>query len=315
VRELFDQEGVTVSETDPSKPDWIETARRDLDDSCCVLANLATSSGNEFASLERLLVGLGTRKLVVLRSQGGLGAKEVGRVTLTPNHRLVTSDAGISVINLRSDLSHLRSGAALGDDELQLLLQIASLHSACPGLLTSVASPLNLLRELFTVKGAGTLIKTGSNIEHYDSYAQIDRQRLVHLLEDTFERPLVSDFLNRKPEDVYLEAEYRGAAIVVSGAGAAFLTKFAVNKRAQGEGIGRDLWESMVRDHDRIYWRARPKNPAVSWYQSECDGMQRTDDWLVFWKGVAPESVPALIADAIARKPDFALPQTPGSND
>jgi hypothetical protein len=47
---------------------------------------------------------------------------------------------------------------------------------------TSVTAPTNLLHELFTVKGAGTLIKHGSLIEFHRDYQSVDRERLEVLL-------------------------------------------------------------------------------------------------------------------------------------
>ncbi len=305
LRELLESEGVEQTRVTPNDANWVAQAKAALTSERSVVADLDAESSDPFSHLEQLLIGLSTRKLVVLRPQGGLGPKEQGHLSLTPGHRLATSESGISVINLRSDLALLEKGSALAASDLRLLHRINSLHALCPQLLTSVASPFNLLRELFTIKGAGTLVKTGSGIEHFTSYRQLDQARLIELLESTFERELAPDFLKNPPLDIYLESNYRGAAILVPGVEAAFLTKFAVSKRAQGEGIGRDLWEAMLRDHSTVYWRSRPDNPAIGWYQSECDGMQRTQRWLVFWKGVAPESIPRIVEDAVTRRADF----------
>jgi acetylglutamate kinase len=99
---------------------------------------------------------------------------------------------------------------------------------------------------------------------------------------------------------------------VQAGRGADYLSKFAVSHVAQGEGIGRDLWEAVTAQHDALYWRADPKNPIAEWYARECDGMQRTRDWTVFWRGVDADRIPSLIEDARARPNDFQ-PNTEGT--
>jgi acetylglutamate kinase len=168
-----------------------------------------------------------------------------------------------------------------------------------------VASPLNLLAELFTVKGAGTLIKAGTTIERRASYADVDPVRLVALLESSFGRRLEREFLTRSPLAIYLEASYRGAAILHPSPIAPFLSKFAVEPVAQGEGIGQDLWQAIIRDHAAVYWRSRPENPIASWYARICDGMVRMPSWHVFWRGVAMLDVPRMVEQALAQPSDF----------
>ena len=259
-----------------------------------------------FELLGRLLVHLGTRKLVLLRASSGLGPKSPGLLRLSESHQLPTDENGISVINLRTDLSPLKARGGLTDNELALLQRLHTVHTLAPGLLTSVTSPLNLLRELFTVRGAGTLIKTGSSVQRYERYSDLDYPRLAQLLEDTFGRSLRPSFAEKSPLRIYLEAGYRGAAVIYPGIHkAAYLTKFAVDRRAQGEGIGRDLWEALVREYPILYWRARTLNPISSWYATQCDGMQQVGAWRVYWRGILPRAIPGIIQDALAREQDL----------
>lgn len=255
-------------------------------------------------ALGALVVALGTRKLVVLRSRGGLGPHQHGRLSLDARHSLLTHPSGISVVNLTTDLERL-STRHLGRGEAELLRMIAKLHACFPPLLTSVTSPFHLIHELFTVKGAGTLIKTGSTISHHDGFAELDVPRLAKLIEDTFGKTLRVDLTRIAPAHVYVEQQYRGVAIVCPGRTAAYLSKFAVSPVAQGEGIGRDLWEALTARHPALYWRASPDNPIADWYARECDGLHRGQDWIVYWRGVAPETIPELVADARSRQRDF----------
>lgn len=278
----------------------------ELEHTVCVdFSSDKTCSG--FEALGDLAVALGSRKLVLLRTRGGLGPKGASQVNLTPNHVLPTDDNGIGVINLRTDYEPLLQAGLLDEDERYLLSQVATVHQYAPNLVTSITSPLDLLRELFTVRGAGTLIKTGSSILRTDNYRGLDEKRLYDLIEVAFSRRVRPEFFERSTQAIYYEESYRGAAIVQPGIepGSAYLTKFAVVKTAQGEGLGRELWEAVVRDYPVLYWRARAQNPIANWYAGQCDGMHRVGDWWIYWRGVPFERVPALCNDALQRPYDL----------
>lgn len=280
--------------------------REQLRDHGSALIDLRERPKDERADLlGTLLVELGTRKLVILRSRGGFGPHQRGRLPLDPRHSLLTHSSGISVINLTTDLERLLHGRHLGRGEADLLRMLGKLHGSYPPLLTSVTSPFHLIQELFTVKGAGTLVKTGSTIAEHSEVAELDAARLKSLIEETFQKPLRVDLGGIRPVRVYLEQGYRGVALVQPGEPADYLSKFAVSPVAQGEGIGRDLWEAVIARHHALYWRANPKNPIADWYARECDGMQRTERWVVYWRGVEGRYIPGLIDAACARPSDF----------
>jgi acetylglutamate synthase len=272
---------------------------------------------SRFAQIGEWARLLAARKLVLVRGRGGIGPHTNQSVDLGPEHQLPSTDRGISLINLRRDYDALLASSALDASERDLLtgvreaMQSAEVRaearavSTTDRLVTSVTAPINLLHELFTVKGAGTLIKHGSLIEFHASYSSVDLERLGSLLTATFGRTLKAAFFEREATGVYIEQSYLGAAVVSAGGSATFLTKFVVDRLAQGLGIGRDLWEAVTRDHERLFWRARPQNPITQWYQSQCDGMVRTPRWNVYWRGVGHEHIPSLIQEALALGPDF----------
>lgn len=282
-------------------------------------------------ALVRLARELATRKLVILRDRGGLGPHGMSRIELSPGHVLLGHASGISVINLRSDFDALMASGQLDEEDSTLLERARSLLDRILGVggsantMLNVSSPLALLKELFTVRGAGTLIKRGSVVRSLDGYGAVDLPRLEGLLESAFGRALQTGFAERQPLRVYLEADYRGVALIEHGlAGeaqaqpevgpsrAVFLSKFAVQPVARGEGIGQDLWWALVREHPSVYWRSRPDNPINPWYQTVCDGMHRGQRWHVYWRGVEPRLLPALIEDAESRVEDFQRAPTRG---
>lgn len=260
--------------------------------------------------LARVVGKIAPRKVIFLRRAGGLGPHRGPRVELGEGHFLPASASGIGVINLRNDAERLRRADFIGADDKQWLARSELVLEGHLGrdlrATVSVASPLSILRELFTVRGEGTLIKLGSAVASVRSYADANQSKLAELLENAFSRSLLAHFWEREPLRVYFEQDYRGGAFLEPGRGAAFLSKFAVLPIAQGEGLGQDLWWALSRDTPAVYWRARVSNPINAWYRTVCDGMHRADEWIVYWRGVSAECLPGLIEDALARPEDFA---------
>jgi hypothetical protein len=261
------------------------------------------TTDDRFALLQSLATRLETRRVIFLSTSSGLE-----REGAPP----------ISLVNLSTDYERLLGRAGnLSRRHNQLLRQVKSLLEATPQRMqVAVVNPLHLLRELFTVSGAGTLIRRGSRIERHSDFAQIDRPRLQALVESAFGKTLGPSLLDpggrleRETERVYLEEGYLGAALVAQTPVGPYLTKFAVDRQAQGEGIGTDLWSAFTRDYPAFFWRARPANPITPWYVKQCEGMARFSEWVVFWRGLTTERIPAAIQYALAAPADFeALPE------
>ncbi len=200
-------------------------------------------------------------------------------------------------MNLATDVPGLLASGELSRKESIILEASRRLcEEAAPLPFTvAVTSPLNLLRELFTVKGAGTLLRRGARIARHVAWEGVDVPRLRELLASSFGRPPAETFFERTPSLVLLEETYRGCVVLEEAPLGAYLTKFAVSAEAQGEGIARDLWEALVAETPVVFWRARRTNPISDWYARLCDGLMRVPGWTVYWKGLAPASVPAAI--------------------
>jgi GNAT superfamily N-acetyltransferase len=292
-----------------SEPGLVEAVREDLRRERIPVLNFRKVEGESvdqrLAQLGELVRSLGTRKVALLRRRGGFRPLAGKRA----DTQLSVEGGRISIINLTTDRERIAPGMlSKRDTELltasDRLLQLAEPNAA----LISITSPLNLLKELFTVKGAGTLIKRGSAVERHLSYATVDLPRLRQLLETSFGKELAPGFFDLPPLAVYLDASYRGAAIVHDAYPAPYLSKFAVQPEAQGEGIGRDIWEVLIRHHAELYWRSRANNPIASWYINVCDGMVRRAAWQVYFRGIPVELIPEAVAQAERRGADFAAP-------
>jgi len=126
-----------------------------------------------FDAIAELASGLGTRKIVFVGRRSGLQPRD-GRV--------------VSILDLTTEKAAFLAPGVLPEPQADLLRQISRIVERVPHRLTvSVTSPLDLLRELFTVKGAGTLVRRGSAVTRHDGGAGVDAARLVALVEEAFD--------------------------------------------------------------------------------------------------------------------------------
>jgi hypothetical protein len=250
-----------------------------------------------FRLLATLATALETRKLVFLSRRPGLA---------------LGAGPPPSVVSLATDIERLLAPGVLSRGQASLLRQVRQLLDEVPQRLSvTVVNPLQLLRELFTVNGAGTLIRRGSRIDVHDGWNGVDRVRLAALFASAFERPIRPEFFADPVARTFVEEGYRGAAVVQETAVAPYLTKFAVERAAQGEGLGSELWALLTRDFPRVFWRSRATNAITPWYAKQCDGLVRFPEWHVFWRGLPIETIDPAIRFALAAPNDFGAP--PGS--
>lgn len=190
--------------------------------------------------------------------------------------------------------------AGLSSEEKALADIAAVLLDARPGTHISVTSPINLLKEIFTVKGAGTVFRRGSTILS----GEADHKRLLALLEESFKRKPKEHVLADVTQ-TYFEENYRGAALLEQQPEGLYLSKFAVGSEARGEGLAQELWDEVCKKHPAFFWRSRKGNPINQWYDRHADGRHTADGWVVFWRGIDANAIPGLIAFCVFRPADF----------
>ncbi|KAM4064791.1 NAT, n-acetyltransferase, of n-acetylglutamate synthase domain-containing protein [Hirsutella rhossiliensis] len=176
-----------------------------------------------------------------------------------------------------------------------------------------------------TDSGAATLVKRGMPVTIYPdprvrpwrpprpgasrlrlTDTCIDLPRLVHLIEDSFNRKLdVQAYLDRVNDNlagIIIAGEYEGGAIFTwerpagigqqeaydSGRLVPYLDKFAVLRDRQGSGGVADIvFNAMVQDcfPRGVCWRSRKNNPVNKWYFERSAGICKLRDsgWAMFW--------------------------------
>uniref|UniRef100_A0A1A7XTK6 N-acetylglutamate synthase n=1 Tax=Iconisemion striatum TaxID=60296 RepID=A0A1A7XTK6_9TELE len=141
--------------------------------------------------------------------------------------------------------------------------------------------------------GSGTLFKNGDPIHRYSSLNEINVERLLTLINKSFDKTLRHDYIDSlkgRLHSIYLSEGYSAAAIVtmepVNG-GMPYLDKFVVSSSKQGQGTSHILWECIRQDLGKLFWRSKATNRINPWYFKNCDGSFVNGMWTVFWYGLA----------------------------
>ena len=246
----------------------------------------------DFAANELVRV-LQPYKIVFLTGTGGL-LDGAGRV--------------IDSINLSTEYEHLMAQPWVGGGMRLKLEQIADLLRDLPSASSvSITRPAELAKELFTHKGSGTLVRRGERVLRFESWEGIDRDRMRALIDSSFApRHLVADYFGRtRPCRVYVSENYRTAMILTLEDGLPYLDKFAVLEEAQGEGLGRAVWQVMRAENPRLFWRSRHGNRINAFYHEQSDGCFKEGGFKVFWYGLGAdfETIERCVAHCAQRKP------------
>ncbi|MGG6462547.1 acetylglutamate kinase [Solilutibacter silvestris] len=244
-----------------------------------VIASLGETGDGQIVNVNadwaanELIKTLQPYKIVFLTGTGGL---------LDGNDRVIDS------INLSTEYEHLlaqpwiHGGMRVKIEQIKDLLDALPLSSS-----VSITRPSELAKELFTHKGSGTLVRRGERVLQAKSWDELDLPRLRELIDSAFGRKLLPDYFERtKLLRAYVSENYRAAVILTDEGGRPYLDKFAVLDDAQGEGLGRAVWQQMRAETPSLYWRSRRHNPINAFYDSEADGSLKNGLWKCYWYGV-----------------------------
>ncbi|PPU94529.1 acetylglutamate kinase [Xanthomonas albilineans] len=212
----------------------------------------------------------------------------------------------IDSINLSTEYAHLmqqpwiNGGMRLKIEQIKDLLDRLPLESS-----VSITRPADLAKELFTHKGSGTLVRRGERVLRATSWRELDMARLRTLIESSFGRTLVPDYFDTtRLLRAYVSENYRTAVILTNEDGYTYLDKFAVLDDAQGEGLGRAVWNVMREETPQLFWRSRHNNQVNIFYYAESDGCFKQEKWKVFWYGLENfEQIQHCVAHCATRMP------------
>nr|XP_046272104.1 N-acetylglutamate synthase, mitochondrial [Scatophagus argus] len=217
-------------------------------------------------------------KVMFLNNSGGLRSQE----------RKV-----LGTVSLPSDLPSLSMASWLSAAERRRVTTIARLLNQLPSESSAVITSADtLLTELFSHRGSGTLFKNEDPIHRYRSLDGIDVERLLALINKSFDKTLKQDYIDSlqgRLHSIYLSEGYSAAAIITMepvNSGTPYLDKFVVSSSKQGQGTSHILWECIRQDLGKLFWRSRATNRINPWYFKHCDGSFVNGVWTIFWLGL-----------------------------
>ncbi|MBL4661021.1 MAG: acetylglutamate kinase [Alcanivoracaceae bacterium] len=211
-------------------------------------------------------------------------------IFVTPTGGLLDqNDQLISAVQLSLQYDDLMQQPWLHSGMKLKIQQIYQLLKPMPRKLSvSITSATQLAKELFTHKGKGTFLSMGEHINHHNTLGTAVKLQLSSLLESTFGKKLKPDFYETLDFKSLLISESGQAAALISTGhnGKAYLSKFAVTPVAQGQGLGKAIWQQMLNAYPQIYWRSRADNQINSWYYKQADCSHKKGSWIVFSCGM-----------------------------
>ena len=228
-------------------------------------------------------------------------------IYLTPTGGLLDRNGRvISAISLDNDYEALMKETWVHSGMRLKLRQINEMLSGLDSdTSVSITSANQLTRELFTYRGAGTLVRKGEEVRVYEAPDAETLGKATGRIESSFGRKLEGNWGSSLSQPIVLLSESsRAAAVVVEGLdGIPYLDKFVVTRDAQGEGLGAAMWQVLRARYSQMYWRSRTSNPVTGWYFQQADTSERQGRWVVFTIGVTDAlQKERVISDALSRE-------------
>jgi acetylglutamate kinase len=231
-------------------------------------------------------------------------------IFLTPSGGLLDRNGRvISAVSLSNDYESLmqepwvHSGMRLKLQQINEMLEGLDDSTS-----VSITSADQLTRELFTYRGAGTLVRKGEGIECLEQPDAETLEDVARRVEASFGRQLKPRWIESLVDPVVLLSESRrAAAVIVRGEdGFPYLEKFIVTPEAQGEGLGAAMWQVLRARYPELYWRSRNSNPITPWYFLQADSCERHGPWVVFTNGITdPVQRDRVVHEAMSRDPGW----------
>ncbi len=226
---------------------------------------------NADTAAKAIVKELGVKKFILLTETGGV---------------LDTAGNIISFINISDidEMSFISGGMKLKLYEIRDFLKE---NPFCEVVITSADK---ILQEIFTIKGSGTFIKF-YRIFSTRHIKEVGVDIAKQVLENSFNKELVHDYLKSDFKEIFYHEEKDGIAIIKEVDGVPYLDKIAVRREKQGTGLGKSLWDAVIKKYNTLTWRSAIDNIFNKFYFKNCDGMIKKNNWIVYWKNLPDEKI------------------------
>lgn len=192
------------------------------------------------------------------------------------------------------------------EEDVGIYILASMIYNSYDYLHISITSPFMLLKELFTIKGSGTLIRRPSKILYYtkEQVSENLLKKMKNIIEECFQKKVKEQALE-KFTDAFLDSEEQSLVLLEKQDFGYYLSKFAVSIEARGKGIAQDLWNELQNRNYSLFWKTNQKNSIKKWYEKICDGFYKWDPYIIFWKNISYEKIPKIIEFIKERGSDF----------
>lgn len=255
-------------------------------------------------------------KVVYLTNKGGIIHGETGGV--------------IDSIDLDKDYEELLRQPWVKYGTRLKLIQIKELLEHLPrSSSVCVISANHLQKELFTITGAGTLIRRGFRVHLHKGLRDVDLDRFRSLMEgnDPDVRAgsiSVARYLQRltnKDKDVtlYHDEAYQMIAVltplshIIEGCppNILFMDRLIATKAAELQGLTDHLWSRIREEQPSLFWTVPKTDEHLGWHFDRSEGSYSLTDVNLFWYGVSEIDKISSIIEAFIdyRPPHYDGPQ------
>lgn len=160
----------------------------------------------------------------------------------------------------------------------------------------AIIAPDQLQRELFTDSGAGTLIRRGYKLFKDDSLEKVGLDRLRPIIQERDPEVLsgqktasqvLSEIESQGHYTVYGDEPLEVVAIVRHPPGETpVLTKLLTSREGALNAIMDNVWNSIKKDHRRLFWTAKIDDDNKAWHFERADGSFSRSGYSLFYYGI-----------------------------
>ncbi|KAF2839833.1 Arg-6 [Patellaria atrata CBS 101060] len=202
----------------------------------------------------------------------------------------------ISAINLDEEYDDLmkqgwvKFGTRLKIKEVKALLDDLPKTSS-----VAIIHPDNLMMELFTHTGAGTLIRRGNKIKSTNNLGDLSKTQLKNILVRDRAGINSDEVVDRYIEDLekrqfvaYFDEKLEALGIVLEAdkdLTVPQLATFTITKEGWLSNIADNIFQNLKKDFPKLMWTVDKNDENLTWFFEKADGSLSTGSEVLFWYG------------------------------